>query len=151
MATSDQEKIHSKRVEKMGNYTPNEWGRCETSLETSGEDVKTTLETSGEDVKLHSKRVEKMQVPAVFQRVIPSVNPCSGFLYRKSSKLTRKIHSKTSVFCQTSVFSKINFTKILQFISQITNVDCCPVRVWAIFSSRLECVLAYLFSTRFGW
>jgi hypothetical protein len=31
------------------NYTRNEWGRRET-----------TLETSGEDVKLHSKRVEKM-------------------------------------------------------------------------------------------
>jgi hypothetical protein len=31
------------------NYTRNEWGRCET-----------TLETSGDDVKLHSKRVEKM-------------------------------------------------------------------------------------------
>jgi hypothetical protein len=30
-------------------YTRNEWRRC-----------KTTLETSGEDVKLHSKRVEKM-------------------------------------------------------------------------------------------
>ncbi len=42
-------KLHSKRVEKMWNYTQNEWRRC-----------KTTLETSGEDVKLHSKRVEKM-------------------------------------------------------------------------------------------
>jgi hypothetical protein len=31
------------------NYTRNEWRRCET-----------TLETSGEDVKLHSKRVGKM-------------------------------------------------------------------------------------------
>ncbi len=41
-------KIHSKRVEKMENYTRNEWRR-----------LKTTLETSGEDVKLHSKRVEK--------------------------------------------------------------------------------------------
>jgi hypothetical protein len=36
-------------VEKMGNYTRNEWRR-----------FKTTLEASGEDVKLHSKRVEKM-------------------------------------------------------------------------------------------
>jgi hypothetical protein len=42
-------KLHSKRVERMRNYTRNEWRRC-----------KTTLETSGEDVKLHSKRVEKM-------------------------------------------------------------------------------------------
>jgi hypothetical protein len=42
-------KLHSKRVEKMSNYTRNEWRRCQT-----------TLETSGEDVKLHSKRVEKM-------------------------------------------------------------------------------------------
>ncbi len=39
-------KLHSKRVEKMRNYAPNEWRRCET-----------TLERSGEDVKLHSKRV----------------------------------------------------------------------------------------------
>ncbi len=31
------------------NYTRNEWRRCET-----------TLETSGEDVKLHSQRVERM-------------------------------------------------------------------------------------------
>ncbi len=33
-------KIHSKRVEKMHNYTRNEWRRCTTTLETSGEDVK---------------------------------------------------------------------------------------------------------------
>ncbi len=32
------------------NYTRNEWRRCKTTLETSGEDVKTTLEMSGEDV-----------------------------------------------------------------------------------------------------
>jgi hypothetical protein len=65
----------------MWNYTQNEWRRCETTLKTSGEDVKlhskrvekmwnytrnewrrreNTLKTSGEDVKLHSKRVEKM-------------------------------------------------------------------------------------------
>jgi hypothetical protein len=31
-------KIHSKRVEKMWKDTPNEWRRCETTLETSGED-----------------------------------------------------------------------------------------------------------------
>jgi pyruvate kinase len=31
---------------EKANYTRNEWRRCET-----------TLETSGEDVKLHSKRV----------------------------------------------------------------------------------------------
>jgi hypothetical protein len=31
------------------NYTPNEWRRCKTTLETSEEDVKSTLETSGED------------------------------------------------------------------------------------------------------
>ncbi len=36
--------------EQVKNYTRNEWRRC-----------KTTLETSGEDAKLHSKRVEKMQ------------------------------------------------------------------------------------------
>ncbi len=39
-------KLHSKRVEKMQNYTRNECRRC-----------KTTLETSVEDAKLHSKRV----------------------------------------------------------------------------------------------
>ncbi len=46
-------KLHSERVKKM-----------DTTLETSGEDVKprrkTTLDTSGEDIKLHSKRVEKI-------------------------------------------------------------------------------------------
>jgi hypothetical protein len=36
-------------IHKAEKHTRNEWGRCET-----------TLETSGEDVKLHSKRVEKM-------------------------------------------------------------------------------------------
>ncbi len=41
-------KLHSKRVEKMQNYTRNERRRC-----------KTTPETRVEDVKLHSKRVEK--------------------------------------------------------------------------------------------
>ncbi len=75
-------KLHSKWVKKMWNYTRNESRRCETTLETSGEDVKlhskrvkkmwnytrnewriceTTLEKSLEDVKLHSKRVEKMR------------------------------------------------------------------------------------------
>ncbi len=44
-------KLHSKRVEKMQNYTRDEWKRC-----------KTTLETSGEDVKSHSKRVEKISI-----------------------------------------------------------------------------------------
>jgi hypothetical protein len=34
---------------QAGNYTRNEWRRCET-----------TLETSEEDVKLHSKRVKRM-------------------------------------------------------------------------------------------
>jgi hypothetical protein len=41
--------LHSKRVEKMWNYTRNGWRRCAT-----------TLEASGEDVKLHSKRAGKM-------------------------------------------------------------------------------------------
>ncbi len=44
------EKLHSKRVGKMKNYTRNEWGKW-----------KATLETSGEDEKLHSKRGEKMK------------------------------------------------------------------------------------------
>jgi hypothetical protein len=37
-------------VEKIKNYTRNEWKRS-----------KTTLETSGKDQKLHSKRVEKIK------------------------------------------------------------------------------------------
>jgi hypothetical protein len=47
-------KIHSKRVGKKGNYTRNEWGRRET-----------TLKTSGEDLKLHSQRVRKMFVSGI--------------------------------------------------------------------------------------
>ncbi len=64
------------------NYTRFEWRRCETSLVSSGEDVKlhsfrvdkmsnytrlerrrceTALVSSGEDVKLHSFRAEKMK------------------------------------------------------------------------------------------
>jgi hypothetical protein len=39
------------RKSKVKKHTRNEWKRCETTLETSGEDVKTTLETSGKDVK----------------------------------------------------------------------------------------------------
>ncbi len=31
-------KLHSKRVEKMQNYTRNGWKRFKTTLETSGED-----------------------------------------------------------------------------------------------------------------
>ena len=42
-------KLHSKRAEKMENYTRNEWRRWKTTLETSGEDGKNTLESSGED------------------------------------------------------------------------------------------------------
>jgi hypothetical protein len=80
-------KLHSKREEKIQNYTRdeckkcknytlNEWGRLGQSIEpkyycpviptvlvNGAEGIgtgKTTLETSGEDVKLHSKRVEKM-------------------------------------------------------------------------------------------
>ncbi len=30
--------LHSKRVEKISNYTRNEWRRFQTTLETSGED-----------------------------------------------------------------------------------------------------------------
>jgi hypothetical protein len=40
---------------KVKNYTRNEWRRCET-----------TLETIGEDVKLHSKRVEKTNLDFLF-------------------------------------------------------------------------------------
>ncbi len=42
-------KLHSKRVEKISNYTRNEWRR-----------FRITLEKSGEDFKLHSKRVVKI-------------------------------------------------------------------------------------------
>jgi hypothetical protein len=68
---------NNQRVEKTEreqtrlNYTRNEWERCKTTLQTSGEDVKintrnewgrceNTLVTSGEDVEIHSKRVGKM-------------------------------------------------------------------------------------------
>jgi hypothetical protein len=70
-------KLHSKRVEKILNYTRNEWRRClglAISLEDEIPDnnyrdviistivdwLQNTLETSGEDVKIHSKRVGKM-------------------------------------------------------------------------------------------
>ncbi len=74
--------LHSKRVEKMGNYTRNEWRRCifsvfvmfanlitmgiEANMRCYGRTncknqyldwVKTPLETSVKDVKFHSKRV----------------------------------------------------------------------------------------------
>jgi hypothetical protein len=42
-----------------------------TTLETSGEDVKTPPETGGEDLELHSKRVEKIRslgLPSVVYR-----------------------------------------------------------------------------------
>jgi hypothetical protein len=42
--SGEDRKLHSKRVEKIENYTRNEQRRC-----------KPTLETSGEDVKVHSK------------------------------------------------------------------------------------------------
>ncbi len=47
---------------KLTKYTRNECRRCETTLQTSGEDLQNTLETSGEDVKLHSKRVGKFKI-----------------------------------------------------------------------------------------
>jgi hypothetical protein len=50
---------------RRSNYTRNEWRRCQTTLETSGEDLnysrnewrrcKTTLETSGEDLWFREK------------------------------------------------------------------------------------------------
>jgi hypothetical protein len=42
--SGEEDKLHSKRVEKRTNYTRNEWRRRQT-----------TLETSGEEDKLHSK------------------------------------------------------------------------------------------------
>ncbi len=39
-------KIHSKRVEKIQNYTRNEWRRCKTTLEKSGEHTSSNLKTS---------------------------------------------------------------------------------------------------------
>jgi hypothetical protein len=42
-------------------YTRNEWEKCETTHETSGEDVKKyTLNEWGRCEKIHSKRVGKM-------------------------------------------------------------------------------------------
>jgi hypothetical protein len=46
----EDEKIHSKRVGKIYNYTRSEWGKFTT-----------TLEASGENLQLHSKRVEKIR------------------------------------------------------------------------------------------
>ncbi len=79
-------KLHSRRVEKMQNYTRDQWRRCKITLETSGDAklhskrvekmqnytrdewrrCKITLETSGEDAKLHSRRVEKSVGPSIF-------------------------------------------------------------------------------------
>jgi hypothetical protein len=85
-------------------YTRNEWRRCETTLETSGEDVKTTLETSGEDVnttletsgedvKLHSKRVEKIISPEV---VPDSPSTLKNFVFKKTEN--EKIKEGSFVF-----------------------------------------------------
>jgi hypothetical protein len=80
-------------------YTRNEWRKCETTLQTSGEDVwpsllssgvfvgpppiklnssKSTLETSGEDEKLHSKRVKKIMKPAPFVFGVSSELPINA-------------------------------------------------------------------------
>ncbi len=83
LETSEEDlKLHSKRVKKMENYTPNGWRRWKTTLQTGEEDGKlhskrvkkmenytpnewrrwkTTLQTGEEDGKLHSKRVKKME------------------------------------------------------------------------------------------
>ncbi len=49
------------------NYTPNEWGRREITLVSSGEDVKTTLVSSVEDVKttLVSSVKSQVQIPEI--------------------------------------------------------------------------------------
>jgi hypothetical protein len=39
--------VFTELIGNQENYTRNEWRRCETTLGTSGEDVKNTLETSG--------------------------------------------------------------------------------------------------------
>jgi hypothetical protein len=63
-------KLHPKRVEKMQNYTQNEWRSfdnhtrnewrtCENYTRNEWRRCKTTPKTSGEVVKLHPKRVEK--------------------------------------------------------------------------------------------
>ncbi len=52
--------LHSKRVEKMENYTPNEWRRWKTTLETGREYVKVHSKRVEMMLNLHSKRVEKM-------------------------------------------------------------------------------------------
>ncbi len=78
-------KLNSKRVEKMYNYTRNEWARR-----------KTTLETSGEDVKLHSKRVEKIAwadvLPVLIDMVRNLVLSVSSTFANSVTNL--KLHSK---------------------------------------------------------
>jgi hypothetical protein len=52
--------LYSKRVEKSVSTLETSGEDVKTTLETSEKDVKTTLETSWEDVKSHSKRVGKI-------------------------------------------------------------------------------------------
>jgi hypothetical protein len=65
--------LHSKWVEKMQNYTPKEWKRC-----------KTTLETGGEDVNLHSKRVGNSRWSKTLQSEANFPNPHDWPLRRQT-------------------------------------------------------------------
>ncbi len=83
-------KPHSKRVEKMWNHTRNEWRRCET-----------TLETSGEDEKPHSKRVEKIQFYTRNECKIPTDVLANSLLNRRrKQKLSQTL--KVSFTLETS-------------------------------------------------
>jgi hypothetical protein len=42
--------VYNTKITELEYYTRNEWRRCKTTLETSGEDMLNPLETSGEDV-----------------------------------------------------------------------------------------------------
>jgi hypothetical protein len=109
-------RLHSKRVGKMQNYTRNEWGRC-----------KTTLETSGEDVKPHSKRVEKIQL-------FNLVRPWGQFVkFSKPSnkdELTKRLFINVNYYQVRSspLVSSVNFNLFHSF------------RVYFfIFYARFEC------------
>jgi hypothetical protein len=59
---ADSWKLHSKRVEKIKNYTPNECKRLKTTLETSGEDAnvvnpETYIQATNYALPVYAKRL----------------------------------------------------------------------------------------------